>query len=614
VRVFLSQSRPLSGSCRVVLVLMLVFGTAGVAHAIPGCSGAVDASTCQWRFANPTTIIGGGDSGDDYGASTAPTPTNASCPSLSSSLSSASSPASPCTYSDGVRQDHGVTNVLYNNFYPGAAANTTTSCRFVDNMHSSAAQGDLFVPQRSLNEFASFIAHAPGIAVAYCTQGASYPYVATASYADGFKLWDDNGTITDNTNAPFTTTTIFTLPTTRVPNFSPPQSANPLSYTRQDCAHGAAGVVLCRTRAIVETQTVIITAAQNPDILDCTTPTILNSIDCDWHWTMASRPVSAFTIDGVAYQNIATADYAPPGSRPCDSEPDGTTWSSATAGLPSTGPCPPGYSGTQTCPTFMINQYTCSAGASALTNTGMQTGIICTGCSLMPTSAPPPSACTPVGYRGDLVFVLDESRSAIPPDFLSAKIFFNDLVTGLNLTPASQVAVITFNYTPTQAGFGVHYESPVLAGTDTFVINATLNTLIDTEGGTDIYTAIQTAANLLLGASMTSTPKTIVLVSDGQHDEAAPLPGGDAIDTLADFSALAGAIQSAGIRIVTVGIADSNYFTRTGDDQFPPGQAVLAALTAAESGTNAFTSTDYASLSSVESALEVSLCAGAAAP
>ena len=615
MRAFLSPSRRFGlGSSGFVLVLVLAeFATAGSAHAIPGCSGAMDPSSCQFRFTNPTTTIGGGDSGDDYGAATAPTPSTASCPSSSPSLVSASSPASPCIYSDGVRQDHGVTDVLYNNFYPGATASSTTSCRFVDNTNVSASGGDLFVPQRSLNEFASFIAHAPGIAVAYCTQGAIYPYVATASYADGFKLWDDNGAITDTANAPFTGTTIFTLPTTRVPNVSPPQTANPISYTRQDCAHGTAGAALCRTRAIVETQTVTIAAAQNPDILDCTTPTLLNSIDCDWHWTAASRPVSSFTIDGVAYPS-ATADYDPPGSRPCGSEPNGAIWSSATAGLPSTGPCPPGYSGTQSCPTLIVNQYTCSAGASVLSNTGMQTGIVCTGCSLLPTSAPPPSACAAGGYAGDVVFVLDESASVIASDFLSAKTFFNDVVTGINLTSSSQVAVITFNTTPTQAGFGVRYQSPVLVGTNTSAINATLNKFVDTGGGTDIYTAMQTAANLLVGVGMTRTPKTIVLISDGQHNEAAPLPSGDESGTVADFSALAGAIQSEGIRIVTVGITDSNYFTRTGDDQFPPGQAVLGGLTAAESGTNAFTSTNYASLSAVESALEVALCAGAAAP
>jgi hypothetical protein len=275
----------------------------------------------------------------------------------------------------------------------------------------------------------------------------------------------------------------------------------------------------------VETQTVTIAAAQNPDILDCTTPTLLNSIDCDWHWTAASRPVSSFTIDGVAYPS-ATADYDPPGSRPCGSEPNGAIWSSATAGLPSTGPCPPGYSGTQSCPTLIVNQYTCSAGASVLSNTGMQTGIICTGCSLLPTSAPPPSACAAGGYAGDVVFVLDESASVIASDFLSAKTFFNDVVTGINLTSSSQVAVITFNTTPTQAGFGVRYQSPVLVGTNTSAINATLNKFVDTGGGTDIYTAMQTAANLLVGVGMTRTPKTIVLISDGQHNEAAPLPRG----------------------------------------------------------------------------------------
>lgn len=431
-----------------------------------------------------------------------------------------------------------------------------------------------------------------------------------------------------------TTTAPYSVPTTRVvlPPGAPFSYTVPLSppisfsYTREDCTTDAAGTRLCRARAIVETQTLVYTMSAGPNAASCTNPAVVTpGIDCDWQWTLTVN--YSFTVDGTGpYAGVAggLADYDPPTIAACGTIPDGATWSSTAAGTPTTSACPAGESGTQTCPTTVTSNYTCSDGSSVLTSSSTATGT-CTGCT---TPATP--SCSSTGYPGDLVLVLDESGSVPLGDFESAQGFFESLITGLDLTSTSQVAVILYNYTQVSTGgYTVAYESPVLPGISTSDIESMISGLKDQGGSTDIYTAMITAANLLLSSSMTSTPKTIVLVSDGQHDESGmccSTTGNLSNNTINSFALLGSAIADEGIRIVTVGVNDGSYCNSdesnpTGPTcnayypnsnpatDYPPGRYVLNALTASETGTgNSFIASSYSTLASVETALALSLC------
>lgn len=376
----------------VAIFLLAQFGAARVAHATPGCStssmvsgSAPTSANCQWRYANPPatngTVPSGSDSGTIYGGITAPPP----------------APDGTCTApqcSDGIRQDHGISNILYNYFYAGTDSHTTTTCRFVDNNGSQ----DLFVPQNSLTEFSDFIGHAPGgVTLAYCTQSFNFQYQATASYPSGYMLWDTDGTWTTPMGSQAKTqVTLIPLPTTRVNMVAPGNAAPPapgypmiLIYNRQDCSHNAEGATSCRTRTIVETQHIEVTMTPNSNSL-CQNPGAY-TIDCDGKWNFGFVNVDAYTIDGVPYPS-GLSDYDPPAAQTCNGAPDNSTWTTASSGAPITQSCPSGTSGTQQCQTVVTNTYTCNNGASILTNQTPPATISCLG-TCTPCASSVPGAC-----------------------------------------------------------------------------------------------------------------------------------------------------------------------------------------------------------------------------
>jgi hypothetical protein len=403
-----------------VLVIVQFIGS-GNAHATPGCSAAMPAPAsspvtdatsatnqdaadyCQWHYANPSAsngqvTNGGGDSGNFYGTATAPTPDSASCA------------TPPCITSNGIRQDAGVTNILYNNFYPGMTINNTTTCRFVDNDNAAVGTGDLFVPQRSLNEYTDFIAHAPNIVVSYCVQAQSQiPYKATASYGSEFELW--GGGATNGGATPATSEQTFSLPLARETwngNYvAAPTSftvSPPFVYTRKDCVNDAAGNALCNSWQVSESQTVTYVTAPNTNP-DCTAANDLRTIgggngatDCDGSWAV-SKVAIACTINenGVLYSGSGSlsclAHYNPPAIQSCSANgmtyADGATYQVAVTGTATSTTTPPapacgsGYTGTQTCATAFDYTYTCNDGIGTLTGTSTPTINVasCTGCT-----------------------------------------------------------------------------------------------------------------------------------------------------------------------------------------------------------------------------------------
>jgi len=371
------------------VLILLQCGWGADSHATPGCSSiSSTAANCQYHYS-------AADSGTVNGSVTAPQPAfGGSC----------ASP--PC--SDGIRQDAGVKNILYNAFYPGTTVSTTTTCRFIDNNNSgsSSSTGDLFVPQYTLNEFTKFVLSAPGITTAYCVQGESITYDATATYGPGFELLGagtpPTPTLVDRgTRA--TSTSKFTLPTTResytvgeTVTPTPPSCAGSFCYNRLDCIEDAAGHRLCNTQKIVETQAVTYTAdpitKTDPNYKKCQSASVVN-VDCDGSWV--SSVVISCTVNGVPYgTGVASClgGFAPPAALACSANgttyPDGSTYQIAATGVadststPPSPECPAGDTGTQTCTTNFDYDYVCNDGVGKLT--GTTTPVInvasCTGC------------------------------------------------------------------------------------------------------------------------------------------------------------------------------------------------------------------------------------------
>jgi len=390
-----------------LIIGQFVWGSS--AHAAPGCSpistsgtngtfGTVtvtaDATNCQWHYSNTGTngvvSIGGGDSGTVNGSATAPAPTSATCA------------WPPCTgSSDGVRQDAGITNVLYNNLYSGVAVGATTSCRFIDNKNPSANTGDLFVPQKTLTEFSDFVAHAPGVVAGYCVQAKSFTPTATASHGTGFELLA-NGTPTPTLieNPPLASSPqTFSVPTTRVGSSSTQTVSPSFTYTRNDCIKDAEGASLCTPYTIVESQEIVYTTVANPSS-NCQKASVINSTDCDGTWVastlysckVGSNPAAPFTSTNAS----CLAYFSPPGISACagGAQQDGSTWTVAATGTatsattPAAPACTAPQTGTQTCTTNYTQGYLCNDGTTVTGATG-QYGTTapvinvasCTGCS-----------------------------------------------------------------------------------------------------------------------------------------------------------------------------------------------------------------------------------------
>jgi len=311
----LSQRRRLlPRPCSFILGLILTqFGVASVAHATNSClssaavSPGMNAQTCQWHFANPGGIVGGGDSGNAYGiglygGKAAPAP----------------------SLSKGIRQDKGVTGIMYNNF--------TNDCRFVDNMSSS----DLFVPQNTAQEFESFVnrftsAPQSGVVFGYCTQGIIYSYTPKASMPDNFQIFGEGGLNAEIDPQPLTYATSLTrlminVPTMRVPTwFVYPVAPTPpitLSYFRQDCRIDAAKVTVCNQRPITETQIFTWASFASPSP-KCPGTTVQNvgygtglidsNTNCDGQW-LTPTLTSTYAVGNDSTQwRDPYEDFLPPG-------------------------------------------------------------------------------------------------------------------------------------------------------------------------------------------------------------------------------------------------------------------------------------------------------------
>jgi hypothetical protein len=483
-----------------VLVIVQFVGSCS-AHATPGCSAtmpvtntsaptssvnsSVGSSTSQDQADYCQYHYGSGDSGNYWGSATAPTPDGALCA------------QTPCNPSNGVRQDAGVINILYNNFYTGMTSATTTTCRFIDNDNTVSSTGDLFVPQRSLREYTNFVESAPKIAAAYCVQGqANYPYTATASYVSGYELWGNGGPVTNNAGLT-TSSQAFNLPTTRLGQSSPTEPQSPaapisFSYKRQDCTKDAAGTTLCKQRNIVETQTVVFATVPSTNS-PCSNPLSI-TVDCDGSWGGATIAVSC-SVDGITYLGTGAAtclaDYSPPTPAACGTEADGTTWSSAVAGSPATSVCPTGSTGTQSCPTTVTSTYTCNNGTSILDSSSAVTGTSCTGCT--PTSSPPPAPTPANECAGLTISTTVPSESSTVTLTASAESFSgNDTevdVNGSNITGSvigngNYVNVIGTNNTIDVTGNNNFVQASGSNGIIT--VTGTGNTLIATGSGESI--------------------------------------------------------------------------------------------------------------------------------
>jgi hypothetical protein len=542
-----------------VLVIAQFIGS-GVAHALPGCSATMpvasalttnnntvttddntgasvagstapqdQADYCQYHYSNApasngTVKSGGGDSGDAYGKATAPTPDLALCA------------TPPCVTSNGIRQDAGVTNILYNNFYPGMTINTTTTCRFVDNNNTVPGTGDLFVPQRSLTEYTNFIGNAPHLGVAYCTQASAIQYTATSTYPNGYMLWNNAETSSSWSSLPTSQRvvkgTVIPVPTTRVnlpplPGIVAPAAPGypvTLTYSRQDCVTNAAGEAICNTRAIVETQDIEVSMTPNPNSL-CRNPQLnVGAFDCDGTWDGGSLNLSTYTIDGVAYPS-GLADYDPPvltcGN--AGNEPP------ASPGPAITQACPSGTTGTQQCQTVISNTYSCSGGVATLTGRSAPAVVSCVGTCTPCVTTVLGSTCASSAEKLAQAYFYQFPALSIPEDWAATGGAYDMNGTAVNyLTSANQINGLQL-YTnqvnvplqPNNQGFpglnqltewfGVCYDAGYAApttGSYTFVtaanngITLTIDgtTIVDNEGSDS-----PTAPDPMLGATVTLT-------------------------------------------------------------------------------------------------------------
>jgi hypothetical protein len=393
MRALLPKScRLLPGPHGFILALILTqFGAASVAHATNSClsSAAVNpgmnAQSCQWHFANPGGIVGGGDSGNAYGTGlyggkAAPAPSQ----------------------SAGIRQDKGVTSIMYNGY--------ANDCRFVDNVGGT----DLFVPQNTAKEFEAFVdrftsAPQSGVVFGYCTQGLIYPYTPKASMPNNFQIFgggDFNAEIDPQplTYATSLTRLMINVPTMRVPMpFVYPVAPTPpitLGYFRQDCRIDAAQVTVCNQRPITETQIFTWASFANPSP-KCPGTTVHNvgygtglidsNTNCDGQW-LTPTLTSTYAVGNDATQwSDPYEDFLPPGMESCErgDYSSGVTWLQTTTSAPTTQACPAGEIGTQSCTASYVTTETCNDGLIIVGNPGpSSTTCNAAGCVAVPSIAP----------------------------------------------------------------------------------------------------------------------------------------------------------------------------------------------------------------------------------
>jgi streptogramin lyase len=350
-----------------VATLLLVSQLGFIASAAAECASKNDPAQCQW-----TESVSGGIWGAPE--NTAPPP----------SLSSTNPICSTTQCSDGIRQQSGTTNILFNTDYE--TSGPTTTCRFVDNLSGS----NIFVPQNSRTEFVDFVENAPaGIGFGYCVQAANPSYKASATIGNGCSIFTANGPVTCPPGVtPATQQVTLELPVVRVTN--PPAEVTlpsiTFTYTREDCRNDASGAVVCQAHTIVETQAIQATVAPNPSA-QCQNPQRNLNLNCDGTWQITATP--SCTVDGVP-STTCLSNFSPPPPRQCTVDgvtyTNGATWNVT---LPSTSGCP-AVPGTP-------ESLTCTDGAISVLNPGVA--------AVIDSCAPPPSSFT--------IYVVDKNNDRV---------------------------------------------------------------------------------------------------------------------------------------------------------------------------------------------------------
>jgi sugar lactone lactonase YvrE len=293
------------------LAVILFFQVGLSANAFAACGdNGTDPAKCQWEEDT---------SGDIWGTpvNTAPQP----------SFSSTNPACTSMQCSDGIHQDAGTINILYDTNYNASGPSTT--CRFVDNHNGN----NIFVPQNSLTEFTEFVKNAPtGVTFGYCVQAQDLGYKATATMGNGCEIFAANGPVTCPPNVgPAKQNVSLDLPVVRVTD--PPAEVNlpvvTFAYTRKDCRNDVSGAPVCLDHAIVETDTILAKVVANPSD-QCRNPQSNLNVNCDGTWQVTAT--ASCTVDGVPAPTCLS-NFAPPPPRLCTvdgvTHADGTTWNVA---------------------------------------------------------------------------------------------------------------------------------------------------------------------------------------------------------------------------------------------------------------------------------------------
>ncbi|HRA65894.1 MAG TPA: VWA domain-containing protein [Caldilinea sp.] len=113
----------------------------------------------------------------------------------------------------------------------------------------------------------------------------------------------------------------------------------------------------------------------------------------------------------------------------------------------------------------------------------------------------------------DLVFVADGSGSISSADFLQIKQFIRTFIGNINVgAQGTKAALVQFS----SEGDG-RVEQTLTDNATT--INAAINNMVQLNGNTDIQEGIQLAAAELQARGRPNTPRVIVLLTDGEHNQ-----------------------------------------------------------------------------------------------
>lgn len=133
--------------------------------------------------------------------------------------------------------------------------------------------------------------------------------------------------------------------------------------------------------------------------------------------------------------------------------------------------------------------------------------------SVPPIEYVAPSATDVQLCQIDLVFVADGSGSISPADFLQIKQFIRTFVGNINVgSLGTRAALVQFS----SEGTG-RVERTLTDNAAT--INTAINNMVQLVGSTDIQEGIQLAAAELQARGRPNTPRVIVLLTDGEHNQ-----------------------------------------------------------------------------------------------